>query len=144
MRVYLAGPLFTAAERRFNEELAKRLGHAGHEVWLPQDREKALTDRSASGLFLDDVLGLDWAEAVVANLDGADPDSGTSWECGYAYKRKPIIAFRTDIRSAGENRDAPCNIMPWQSAGYRVLMPLDGVGEIAGRIIGWLQTLERR
>jgi hypothetical protein len=34
--------------------------------------------------------------------------------------------------------------MPWQSAGYRVLMPLDGVGEIAGRIIGWLQVLERK
>ena len=36
---------------------------------------------------------------VVANTDGPDPDSGTSWECGYAYRKKPVILFPTDFRT---------------------------------------------
>ena len=48
--------------------------------------------------------GLDWSEAVVAVMDGSDPDSGTAWERGYAYARgKPIITFRSDFRKPGES-----------------------------------------
>ena len=35
--IYLAAPLFTAAEMAFNAELARRLRAAGHEVAVPQD-----------------------------------------------------------------------------------------------------------
>jgi hypothetical protein len=35
MKIYLAGPLFSAAERAFNALLAGRLRTAGHKVWLP-------------------------------------------------------------------------------------------------------------
>jgi nucleoside 2-deoxyribosyltransferase len=39
-------------------------------------------------------------------MDGPDPDSGTSWEVGYAFMKKPVVLVRTDIRamagSAGE------------------------------------------
>ena len=38
-------------------------------------------------------------DIVVANMDGSDPDSGTSWECGYAYRKKPVILFRADFRA---------------------------------------------
>lgn len=39
----------------------------------------------------------------MAVLDGADADSGTCWECGYACARNiPIIAVRTDIRHSGD------------------------------------------
>src|SRR5262245_47287539 len=109
MRIYLAGPLFTTAERDFNARLADRLRHLGHEVWLPQEREP----RSATGkeIFLKDVEGIDWAEAVVANMDGPDPDSGTCWECGYAYRKKAILLFRTDFRAIEEGGKAPYNLM---------------------------------
>ena len=50
-------------------------------------------------IFNKDVEGIDWAEVVVANMDGPDPDSGTCWECGYAYRKKPVILFRTDFRA---------------------------------------------
>jgi nucleoside 2-deoxyribosyltransferase len=55
-------------------------------------------------IFEADVRGIDWADVVVANMDGADPDSGTCWECGYAYRKKPIVIFRTDFRVGYENR----------------------------------------
>ena len=28
--------------------------------------------------------GLDWAQAIIANMDGFDPDSGTCGKCGLA------------------------------------------------------------
>ena len=100
MRIYLAGPLFTAAERAFNARLRDLLLAAGFEVWLPQDREPR--KKSAAAIFSMDVEGIEWSDVIVANMDGADPDSGTCWECGYAYRKKKIIVFRTDFRSAGE------------------------------------------
>ena len=80
MRIYLAGPLFTAAEREFYVRLRDLLAAAGHEVWLPQDHEPR--DKTAAAIFREDVKGLEWSEIVVANMDGPDPDSGTCWECG--------------------------------------------------------------
>jgi nucleoside 2-deoxyribosyltransferase len=39
---------------------------------------------------------------VVAIIDGADADSGTSWEMGFAAAlSKPVFALRTDFRRVG-------------------------------------------
>ena len=114
MKIYLAGPLFSAAERAFNVLLADRLRTAGHKVWLPQESEQR--SLSARQIFEKDVEGVDWADVVVANMDGPDPDSGTCWECGYAYRKKPIIIFRTDFRAADELGKAPFNLMLRESA----------------------------
>ncbi len=40
MKVYLAGPLFSAAERMFNSQLKDLLETVGHDVWLPQDHSR--------------------------------------------------------------------------------------------------------
>jgi nucleoside 2-deoxyribosyltransferase len=85
MKIYFAGPLFTAAELDFNARVTELLRRAGHEVFLPQECEQR--SKTAKEIFNDDVAGLDWADVVVANMDGPDPDSGTCWECGYAYKK---------------------------------------------------------
>jgi nucleoside 2-deoxyribosyltransferase len=114
MKIYLAGPLFSVAERAFNERLADRLRTAGHKVWLPQESEQR--PMSARQIFEKDVEGVDWAEVVVANMDGPDPDSGTSWECGYAYRKKPVIVFRTDFRVGDQPGLAPFNLMLAESA----------------------------
>jgi nucleoside 2-deoxyribosyltransferase len=71
---------------------------------------------SARQIFEKDVEGVDWAEVVVANMDGPDPDSGTSWECGYAYRKKPVIVFRTDFRVGDQPGLAPFNLMLVESA----------------------------
>lgn len=115
MKIYLAGPLFTVAERDFNARLAARLRDAGHEVFVPQDVEQR--SATARQIFEDDVAGVDWADVVLANMDGPDPDSGTCWECGYAFaKRKTIVAFRTDFRAADEAGMGPFNLMLSESA----------------------------
>ena len=120
MRIYLAGPLFTAAERAFNARLRDLLLAAGFEVWLPQDREPR--KKSAAAIFSMDVEGIEWSDVIVANMDGADPDSGTCWECGYAYRKKKIIVFRTDFRSAGEG-ETPFNLMLSESADHVLKLP---------------------
>jgi len=114
-RVYLAGPLFTDAERRFNAALAERLTSAGHEVFLPQD--EVPQDESpghAARVFAADLRGLQWATVVVAVCDGPLVDDGTAWEIGYACAQQvPVIGLRTDSRIIG--REERVNLMIQQS-----------------------------
>lgn len=140
MKIYLAGPLFTAAEWDFNTRLAHGLRDKGHEVWLPQEHEQH--EKTAKEIFDEDVKGIDWAEVLVANMDGADPDSGTCWECGYAYhQRKPTILFRTDFRVADESFKAPYNLMLTESATFRIDLPLADMETLTERIDRALREL---
>ncbi len=139
MKIYLAGPLFTAAEQEFNRRLASALEKAGHEVWLPQEHEPR--ERTAKAIFDEDVKGMDWAEAVVANMDGPDPDSGTCWECGYAFRKKPIVLYRTDFRQAGDAENAPVNLMMSESANAVIVAPLASAEEIGQQVNEALKKL---
>jgi nucleoside 2-deoxyribosyltransferase len=121
-KIYLAGPLFTLAEQSFNSELARFLEKNGFEVWLPQEHEPRRN--TARAIFQMDVKALEWADMIVACMDGPDPDSGTAWECGYAYaKGKPIVCYRTDFRISGDTKGAPYNLMLSESATSRVELP---------------------
>ena len=118
-KLYLAGPLFTVAEQNFNADLARFLEGEGFEVWLPQEHEarRVKTAKRAKAIFAMDVAALDAADMVIACMDGPDPDSGTAWECGYAYaKGKPIVCYRTDFRLSGDTEGAPYNLMLTESA----------------------------
>ncbi len=124
MNVYLAGPLFTQAERRWLRELTQLLTGGGHAVFLPQDDAQAplLQDppdfHGAFDLCRD---AIDRCDALVAILDGSDTDSGTAWECGYAYARvKPVVAVRTDFRG-GE--DSGLNLMLRRSVNTLIEIP---------------------
>ncbi len=133
MRIYLAGPLFTTPERDFNERLATVLRTLGHEVFIPQEHPASAPTGEA--IFCKDLAGLDWADAVVAIMDGADPDSGTCWECGYAYAtEKPVVLFRSDLRSSGDADDIPYNAMLIGAADAHIEMPLATVDEAASAI----------
>lgn len=112
-RLYLAGPLFSAAELEFNRrlaaELTSRIPHS--EMILPQDRAKTLLSRpnGTTLVFRDCLQMIDESDAIVAILDGSDADSGTCIELGYAYaKQKPVVGLRTDFRASEE---AGLNIM---------------------------------
>ena len=120
-KLFLSGPLFTVAERDFNAGLAQFLTTQGFEVWLPQER---VSRGGAKAIFQSCVKGLEWADAVVACMDGPDPDSGTAWECGYAFaKGKPIVCYRTDFRLSGDTEGAPYNLMLTESATARFEIP---------------------
>ncbi len=138
MKLYFAGPLFSAAERDWNAALAGRLRAAGHEVFLPQDQEKG---KDAAGIFATDVAGIDWADALVAIMDGPDPDSGTAWECGYAYGKKPVVLVRTDFR-AQTGSGAPYNPMLTESATLRLDLGFADMDMVEAALLDALRSLE--
>ena len=143
MKVYLAGPLFTTPERDFNALLATRLRTDGHEVFLPHEHPPA--DLTGEAILRKDLKGLDWAECVVAVMDGPDPDSGTSWECGYAYARnKPVVLFRSDLRRSGDTADAPYNAMLIGAADVHIELPVGSVDDAADAIDRALTRLTDR
>ena len=107
-KVYIAGPLFTQAERQWNVALAAKLSGLGYDVILPQERARRMIIEEKNFnprlLFEHAIQSLRECDVVLAILDGPDPDSGTSWECGYAFAiAKNVIGVRTDIRRGGDD-----------------------------------------
>ena len=139
MRIYFAGPLFTAAERDWNAALAATLREAGYEVFLPQEQEPGM---DATGIFDTDVAGIDGADCLVAIVDGADPDSGTCWEVGYAYRKKQIVLVRTDIRRNTGSGGADYNAMLMGSATIRVDAAAATIDRVASDVFEALARLE--
>jgi nucleoside 2-deoxyribosyltransferase len=112
--IYLAGPLFSEAERRFNLELTHRLEAIGFDVFLPQrdgvERDRAPYDtmtpeeRRHAMFHLDRTRILD---ADVFVLNGRIPDEGACEELGIAYcqkylqnEKKLLVGLHTDTRAA--------------------------------------------
>ena len=117
-RIYLAGPLFSEAERAYNLILHDLLAVHLFDVYLPQeagDTDPARCGEEHGAIFAQNLLALRDADVVVAVIDGADADSGTSWEMGYAYAlKKKIVALRTDFRVVGHHERV--NLMLEESA----------------------------
>ncbi|HOX35141.1 MAG TPA: nucleoside 2-deoxyribosyltransferase [Methanoregulaceae archaeon] len=117
-RIYLAAPLFSEAERAYNAALARLLEENLFDVYVPQDAGDDSSGRDLtehSRMFSAHREALDTADAVVAIIDGADADSGTAWEMGYASARgTPVFALRTDFRKVGVHEHV--NLMLEQSA----------------------------
>lgn len=137
MRIYFAAPLFSAAERDWNAMLTRALRGAGHEVFLPQEQAPG---KDAAGIFAGDVGGLDWADGLIAIMDGADPDSGTCWEVGYAYQKKPIVLVRTDMRRTGSDGSG-YNAMLAESATIRVDAVAAPIERVAREVLDALAEL---
>ena len=108
MRVYLGGPMFVAAEVRYNLWLAGVLRSHGFEVYCPNESEpindKTRTDITARKIYDADVAALEWANVYIFQVS---EDSGTNWEAGYfdcLNKRVDsghylgVIGLATDIR----------------------------------------------
>jgi len=106
-RVYLAAPLFSEAERSYNTAITELLKAHCFEVFLPQESgdNHAIRGREEHRrIFTKNKRAIRDADIVVAIIDGADADSGTAWEMGYAAAlKKKVIALRTDFRMAGSH-----------------------------------------
>jgi nucleoside 2-deoxyribosyltransferase len=134
MTAFLASPLFTTPKRHRNEALARRLEAAGHEVYVPHEHPSPV--KTARAIFEKDRGGIDWAEALVAIVDGPDPDSGTSRGCGYAYGvGKPVVLLRNDLRAGGDAVDMPVNAMLVGAADQVVNRSLATVEEAAEAVV---------
>ena len=130
MKVYVASPLgFADSGREFYyRRLLPVLRRVGHEVldpWrLGSGAALERARRRPHGRARRDALvaantdaargnqrAIDRADAVLAVLDGADVDSGTAAEIGYAFARGTrVVGYRGDVRNAGDNDGAIVNL----------------------------------
>jgi nucleoside 2-deoxyribosyltransferase len=106
MIIYFAGPLFSQAERIWNSNLIRELNVLipNAKIVLPQvETRRFFTEHGVNfkGIVRACIDGIDSADVILAVLDGSDADSGTCWECGYAFaKGKRVIGLRTDLRGS--------------------------------------------
>lgn len=139
MNIYLAGPLFTLAERRFNEELATELERLCPSllVVVPQryDTEFLNAPGFHEKVFDCAIESINRCNAVVAVVDGPDSDSGTCIEMGYAKGLgKKVIGVRTDFRGSQEQG---LNLMVARICDHLVTAPSTATTlvQLAGQIV---------
>lgn len=121
-RVYLASPLgFSPETLGYREKVAQRLESLGLEVidpWVPPQEVEAigrallLTDHEervrefgciAARIGARNEEGILRADFLLGVIDGAELDSGTCAEIGFASGAgKRVYALRTDLRDSGE------------------------------------------
>jgi hypothetical protein len=107
VRIYLAGPLFSEAERGWLDAVAARLRAEGWECFVPHETFGELTDLSPDEVFAGDVEGLREANVLLAWLDGPSIDDGTAAEIGmFAQlcasgdsRYRGIVGLLTDLRA---------------------------------------------
>lgn len=100
VQIYMAGPLFTLAERNHNVALAAALMRLMPDALcvLPQRRAETLLPDLAA-VSADCVEQASTCDVLVACLDGPDVDSGTCMEIVHARAHgHPVIGYRTDFR----------------------------------------------
>ena len=90
MKVYLASPFFNENENKVYERVIAELRSEGHEVFVPKEHTiPNAWDLSnavwGENVFAVDILGIQKCDVVVVLNFGMYSDSGTAWECGYAY-----------------------------------------------------------
>jgi nucleoside 2-deoxyribosyltransferase len=122
--VYLAAPLFSEAELDFNRKLRDEIKNSGFNVFLPQEDSNNVKDRDDRQMiiFSKNETAIKNSDIIVAVVDGADVDSGTAWEIGYAYALgKPILGLRTDFRTLGI--EGTVNLMIERSAELCASIP---------------------
>jgi nucleoside 2-deoxyribosyltransferase len=115
MNVYFAGPLFSKAEKQFNQELTDKLETAGFEVFLPQrdgvtsnkpPHDKMSREERRQTMFNLDKEKIFKSDIFLFILDGRVPDEGACVELGIAYcqkelqgRKKLLVGLKTDSRA---------------------------------------------
>ena len=105
--LYVAAPLFSAAERKFNRELTNYLSPF-FRVFLPQQccdlvpnllKRGMPIETAVQRVFSQDLQGVRKCNALVLVLDGRSVDEGGAFELGLAYALgKVCVGLQTDVR----------------------------------------------
>ena len=106
MRLYVAGPLFSEAERSWLDDLAARLRAEGFDCFVPHENFPQLANVTVEDVYRVDTDGLRSANALVAWVDGPMCDDGTASEIGMfaelvnsgGEQYRGIVAIATDLR----------------------------------------------
>ena len=109
MKIYLASPWFKDNERVMYRQILDKMRLQGHEVYAPIEHEiedawEKSNEQWAREVFSTDIQAIrDCDEVWVLNF-GMYSDSGTAWECGFAYGigktvRQLVYNFGTQVFS---------------------------------------------
>lgn len=99
MKIYLASPFFNDEELKNVQKAEEILMNRGFDVFSPRLNEvrtesEVGTPAWSKETFMNDKKFIDWADAIVMLYYGGYSDSGTAWECGYAYgTNKPVVVI---------------------------------------------------
>lgn len=106
--MYVAGPLFSDAERAFNQRLDEFLVSLGYRTFLPQreagDAMKLIDAGEPAENVRPRLFALDWdnvraCDIMLVVLDGRVPDEGACVELGMAFALgKPCVGLQSDSR----------------------------------------------
>jgi hypothetical protein len=145
MLIYFAAPLFSRAERLFNEHLAQRLEEQGFTVFLPQrdgvEKDKppysSMTpEERRQAIFHLDKQQIFACDIFLFLLDGRVPDEGACVELGMAWcqrelqgSKKLLIGLQTDIRAA----------FPGSKLNPMIFVPLDFIAPDEEALLDVLQ-----
>ncbi len=97
MKIYLASPFFNDEELKNVKKAEEILFSRGFDVFSPRLNEVRNDENTESRAwsketFMNDRRFIDWADAVVMLYYGGYSDSGTAWECGYAFgTNTPVV-----------------------------------------------------
>lgn len=132
MLIYLASPLgFCPEYHSYRQRIKDHLTAQGHHIFDPWEQEQ-VDQQITAALLIDDLHrqmqairqaaafagqtnadAIRNADAILAVLDGAEPDSGTAAELGYAAGLgKVCYGLRTDLRDMGD--------LPWLAINLQV------------------------
>lgn len=90
MKIYLASPFFTGFQKGLMKSVLKKIRSEGHEVYAPYEHEIAnawekTNEDWGREVFFEDIKAIQQCDEVWAINFGMNSDTGTAWECGYAY-----------------------------------------------------------
>ena len=128
LTVYFAGDLFDGKDISGNLMLAsaiEKISAGRYKILLPQNGECEVANRTSQTIRDADFEMLLSCDAIIANFDGPDLDSGTVVEfCFAKMVDMPALLLRTDFRDSGDNTlpdGDPWNLMCSHYPRTRVL-----------------------
>lgn len=98
-KIYIASPFFNDKETEILSKVETLLKGRGLDVFSPREHEvregNVGKPEWSKATFENDKKALDWCDIVVMLYWGNYSDSGTAWECGYAYATgKSVIVLQ--------------------------------------------------
>ncbi len=91
MKIYLASPFFNKNEINAVTTAEQILRERGFDVFSPREHENRTfevgTKEWSKSIFEMDSIEIDKSDVMVMLYHGGYSDSGTAWECGYAYAK---------------------------------------------------------
>jgi hypothetical protein len=144
VQIYLAGPLFSLAERDWLDRLAATLRAEGLGCFVPHEHFGDITEVTPAEIFRVDGEGLRASNVLLAWLDGPMVDDGTAAEIGLfaelcrsgGDRYRGIVGLVTDLRLERRRGNAPGDGMNLFVAGA-----IESAGRVCWSIAEAVETL---